>query len=86
MPSTRAAGSHAGGTTVRGETIARIFRRLIDALAKVAEQAGSRVSDARLRAEEALVTLQGSLVVARGVDDPAVFGRALSRLPAILSA
>lgn len=75
-----------GGTSVRGDAIAGIFRRLIDALAKVAEQAGSSANDARRRAEEALVTLQGSLVVARGVDDPAVFGRALSRLPAILTA
>ena len=68
----------------RGGMIADIFRRLLDGLSGVALQAGATAEQARLRAEEILVTVQGSLVVARGMDDPAIFKRALDWLPAIL--
>jgi TetR/AcrR family transcriptional repressor of lmrAB and yxaGH operons len=72
----------AGGE--RTDAIAGTFRRLLDALGTVARQAGAVGKDAQRRAEEVLVTLQGALVVARGTNDPAVFERALGRLPGIL--
>jgi TetR/AcrR family transcriptional repressor of lmrAB and yxaGH operons len=72
----------AGGE--RSAAIAGTFQRLLDALGAVARQAGAVGKDAHLRAEEVLVALQGSLVVARGTNDPAVFQRALRRLPGIV--
>jgi TetR/AcrR family transcriptional regulator, lmrAB and yxaGH operons repressor len=73
-----------GGDTARGVAIDDIFRRLLDGLAHVARDAGADEDTAVRRAEQALVELQGSLVVARGTDDASVFERMLSRLPEII--
>lgn len=74
-----------GQQGVCGEAIASTFHRLLAGLSAVARQAGATTEEANLRAEEVLVTLQGSLVVARGVGNPGVFERALARLPAIIA-
>lgn len=61
------------------------MQRWISAMAAVAVDAGLGTEEAALRAEEALVQIEGALVVARGTDDPAVFRRALDRLPTLLT-
>jgi len=53
----------------------------IDALSEVLEDAGFNPGQARYRAEEAIVQIQGSLVLARGLGDTAPFERVLQRLP-----
>lgn len=73
-------------STACGAAIATTFHRLAAALSQVARDAGASPEAADLRAEQALVELQGALVVARGAHDPAVFGRMLKRLPGILLA
>jgi len=47
-------------------------------------EAGVDQQEARRRAEQALVLIQGSLVVARVRDDPAPFRRVLGELPELL--
>ena len=58
------------------------FRSWIAALAALAAEAGA--SDPESRAEDAVVIIQGALVLAAGLRDPAPFRRALHRLPAVL--
>jgi AcrR family transcriptional regulator len=55
-----------------------------DALAVLAREHGATPAVARRRAETVLVTIQGTLVLARCVDDPKVFLRGLQTLPEIL--
>lgn len=74
-----------GEQGVCGEAIASTFHRLLAALGDVARQAGATGKNADLRAEEVLIALQGSLVLARGIGDPGVFTRALARLPGIIN-
>ena len=73
-----------GEANACGQAISATFQRLLIALGAVARQTGATPAQAKLRAEQVLIELQGSLVVARGMDDPAIFGRALKRIPAIL--
>jgi TetR/AcrR family transcriptional repressor of lmrAB and yxaGH operons len=66
-----------------------LFRSRLQATVKRIEGAftdllvdeGLPVSEAKARATDALVAIQGSLVVARAVDDPAIFRRVLNELP-----
>ncbi len=53
----------------------------IDTLAKVLIDAGLQPEEARHRAEDAILQIQGSLILARGLNDTAPFGRILQRLP-----
>ncbi|HEV8693043.1 MAG TPA: TetR/AcrR family transcriptional regulator [Lysobacter sp.] len=57
------------------------FRKLIDGLARLAREKGVPDRDAQQRAEDAVVRIQGALIVARGLGDPAPFRRVLKRLP-----
>ena len=50
------------------------------ALADLAQEAGQSSVKAAIWAEEVLVTIEGSLVLARAKNDPQVFARALKRL------
>ena len=56
-----------------------------DAMAGVAREAGLSTPVARRHAEEALVRIQGSLVVARITGDAAPFARALKSLVVVLT-
>ena len=58
-----------------------IFGLWIDALAGVLREAGIASLDARHRAEDALVAIEGSLVLACGTGDPAAFRRLIKALP-----
>ena len=57
-----------------------------DALSKVARDAGLSRGEARRRAEDAMVLIQGALVVARATGNRKPFARALDRLPEVLTA
>ena len=62
--------------------IAAGAQRLIDGFAAIAREAGATPAAARRRAEDALISIQGSLVVSRASGDTAHFERALRELPA----
>ncbi len=62
------------------------FARWHDALAAVLKRSGFSASVARRRSEDALLTIQGALVLARGRDDAKIFGRAMAELKARLLA
>lgn len=69
------------GDDLFGETIQDSIRRWIGAIAVVLEEAGIEPERARERAEDAIVEIQGALVLVRilGQTDP--FERILKRLP-----
>lgn len=56
----------------------------IDSLAEVLIEAGVAPNSARQRAEDAILQIQGALVLARGLNDTAPFKRVLKRLPEML--
>jgi len=62
------------------------MRRWAGAVASVLEEAGFPVDLAQARGEDAVIQIQGALVVARGLDDLAPFTRTLENLPARLLA
>jgi len=57
------------------------FRKLIDGFARLAREKDVPAREAQQRAEDAVVRVQGALVVSRGIADPAPFRRVLKRLP-----
>lgn len=62
------------------EQVEGYFARWRTALAAALQRAGRSEPDAGDAAEEAVLAIQGALVLARALDDPAVFTRALARL------
>ncbi len=62
------------------------FAEWADALAGVLEKAGWPASIAYDLAEEAVAGIQGALVLARALDDPSAFARALARIESRLLA
>ncbi|MCJ2081328.1 TetR/AcrR family transcriptional regulator [Methylobacterium sp. J-090] len=60
------------------ERIAGYFAAWRDALAGALHRAGR--AEAEILAEDAVLSIQGGLVLARALDDPDVFGRLLGRL------
>lgn len=56
------------------------FRRWNDALSRLLARSGLSARTARRRSADALLTIQGALVLARALDDPGIFGRALADL------
>lgn len=61
------------------------MRMLIGALAKAAEDAGISPEDAARRAEDAVIAVQGSLVVSRALGSNAPFLRVIDDLPGRLT-
>ena len=57
------------------------LRSLVDAIAAVLVEAGLDPELAQQRGEDAVMTIQGALILSRGLDDPTLFQRALSQLP-----
>lgn len=72
-------------TRFRGQLRA-IFDQFIEAVAAVLIDGGFSKAVARARAEDAVMRIEGALVLAGGMDDPTLFGRALKQLPAELLA
>ncbi len=56
------------------------FTRWLAALSNAFCRQGLPIVEAEMRAEEMLESIQGAIVFARAMDDPAVFGRAVKRL------
>lgn len=53
-------------------------------LSKIVEETGVKPEEARIRAEDAMMIIQGSLVLVRVTDNIQPFQRAISKLPQIL--
>jgi len=70
-----------GGLELFAEELGGAFGAWIDALSAVMEDASIPRQTARRRAEDAVVRLQGALVVTRGTQDPKFFRRMLAELP-----
>jgi AcrR family transcriptional regulator len=62
------------------EAVDSYFARWQDALAQLLRRSGLSRSQAQRRAEDALLTIQGALVLARARSDAGIFRRALSDL------
>lgn len=73
-----------GSRSLFATELQTLFSRLITALSQLARDAGLPARLAQERAEQAVVQLQGALVVAGGLDDVGVFSRSLAQLPALL--
>ena len=58
--------------------------RWIEAIALAIEDSGCDAQIARYRAEDAILRIQGALILARGLDDTAPFVRSLESLPLLL--
>lgn len=69
-----------------GAAIRGYFAAWTDALAQSLERGGLDAEAARDRAEEAVAAIQGALVLARALDEPAAFRRSLDRIEARLMA
>ncbi len=65
--------------------VQRSFAAWLDALTALTREAGATPALARRRAEEALVQIQGALVLARATGDRKPFRRVLAGLPALLT-
>lgn len=64
--------------------LAQVFQRWIDALADLAVEAGVPRGEAAKRAQDAVVRVQGALIVGGGLGDTTPFRRTLARIPADL--
>lgn len=60
--------------------LSRLFGRWIDALAGLLVESGQAPATARERAEDAVIRIQGALVLCEGLGDPAPFRRVVGRL------
>jgi len=72
-----------GGPALR-EALRGALKAWLQAFTDVAREAGASGTEARERAERAIVEIEGSLVLARVVGDRRPFHRALDRLPGLL--
>jgi TetR/AcrR family transcriptional regulator, lmrAB and yxaGH operons repressor len=63
-----------------GEPLKTIFGGLMSEVTDIVRSAGLPARTARHRAEQAIVRIEGALVVSAAMDDPAVFARTLDEL------
>ena len=61
--------------------LGEIFDEWIDALSSALVDGGVPKTVARTRAEDAVMRIEGALILAGGMDDVSLFGRALKQLP-----
>ena len=64
--------------------IQQMLELWIDSLAKIALEAGVNPKIARQRAEDALLQIEGALVLSRGLNNKEIFKRVLKHLPEML--
>ena len=62
------------------DQLSATFHQLIKGLALLAREKGIPAREAQRRAEDAVVRIQGALIVSRGIGDPAPFRRVLKEL------
>ena len=67
-----------------GAPLKATFTSWMSRIAEICRAAGLSAATAQRRAEEAVVRVEGALVVAAGMDDPSVFVRTLNELRATL--
>lgn len=65
-----------------GEAVRRYFARWVAALAGALEQSGRDAAASIALAEEIVAQIQGAIVLARALNEPAVFARAMTNLRA----
>lgn len=63
------------------DRVRAILNMWIEEMAQVLVEAGLYRTEARERAEDAAIAIQGALILARGLDDLSIFHRTLERLP-----
>src|SRR5688500_13418101 len=73
------------GSPALHEAVGRTYAAWRDSFAGAAREAGLPVGLARRRAEEAIMSIHGALVLARATGDTKPFARALARLPDLLT-
>ncbi|MBF2026974.1 MAG: TetR/AcrR family transcriptional regulator [Oscillatoriales cyanobacterium C42_A2020_001] len=66
------------------DRVKAVYRAWIDAIALVLTEAGMSENLAQQRAEDAVIAVQGSLIVSQGLDNPSPFQRVMHHLPAEL--
>lgn len=62
------------------DAIRQYFKRWVTVLARTLERLGHSKSEAKARAEDMVLAIQGALVLARASNDGAIFKRAIKRL------
>ena len=70
-----------GGAEPFADELAGAFAAWIDTLSATIQDAGVSAKIARCRAEDAVMKLQGALVVTRGMKDSGLFRRVLAEMP-----
>jgi TetR/AcrR family transcriptional regulator, lmrAB and yxaGH operons repressor len=75
-----------GGSAELRNALKATMQTWISAFAEVAKESGLSPAMARLRAEEAIVRIEGSLVLGRVLGDTSAFERILRSLPELLTA
>lgn len=73
-----------GGSAALLETVRGALKAWLQAFTSIAREAGASASEARRRAEQAVIEIEGSLVLARVLGDGRPFHRAIDRLPKLL--
>jgi len=74
-----------GGSVRRHEALKAALEAWMAAFAALARDSGMTAAAARHAAEEALIRIEGSLVLSRALGDPAPFQRMLKQLPDLLT-
>lgn len=67
------------------KTLRGLLQAWIEAFTSISKEAGLTTAQARLRAEEALVRIEGSLVLSRVLNDTVAFEKTLKQLPDFLT-
>jgi TetR/AcrR family transcriptional repressor of lmrAB and yxaGH operons len=73
-----------GGPDTLRDALKTVMEGLLHAFADLAKESGMSTALARSRAEEAIIRIEGSLVVARVLRDPSIFERSLKALPELI--
>ncbi|MCI0623625.1 MAG: TetR/AcrR family transcriptional regulator [Acidobacteria bacterium] len=73
-----------GGSVALRHNVAAALQAWIQAFAGIAREAGASRAEARERAEQAIVEIEGSLVLTRVLGDRRPFHRTMERLPELL--
>lgn len=63
------------------EQVKALLQTWVDAIANVLIEVGIHQEVANQRGEDAVVMIQGALILSQGLDDPSVFQRVIQRLP-----
>jgi TetR/AcrR family transcriptional repressor of lmrAB and yxaGH operons len=75
-----------GGSEQLQLALKAAMQALVSAFAQIAKESGHGSAAARSKAEEAIVRLEGSLILARVLGDTVCFERVLKQLPDLLTA